>query len=287
VKFRFIREQRETFPVGQLCRVLEVSRSGFYASLKRAPSPRARDNDSLASIIDRIHRENRGVYGSPRVYRALQSIGIAVGKHRVARIMRVEGLRGRAARRFRRISTPRGDFPAAPDLVKRDFTAAAPNRLWVADITQIRTREGWLFLAVIVDVFSRRVVGWSTAARISHDLALQALRNALRARQPAPGLVHHSDRGSQYGGGEYQDLLDRNGIRSSMSRPRNCWDNALAESFFHTIKTEWLYHFTFDSRAQARSYVFDYIEGFYNRSRLHSSLGYCAPIIYETVVSAA
>ena len=287
MKFRFIREQRETFPVGQLCSVLEVSRSGFYAWLKRAPSARARDNDSLASTIDRIHRENRGVYGSPRVYRALQSIGIAAGKHRVARIMRLEGLRGRAARRFRRISTPRDDFPAAPDLVKRDFTAAAPNRLWVADITQIRTREGWLFLAVIVDVFSRRVVGWSTAGRISHDLALQALRNALRARRPAPGLVHHSDRGSQYGGAEYQDLLDRHGIRSSMSRPRNCWDNALAESFFHTIKTEWLYHFTFDSRAQARSYVFDYIEGFYNRSRLHSSLGYRAPITYETVVSAA
>jgi putative transposase len=287
MKFRFLQEQRETFPVGQLCRVLKVSRSGFYAWLRRPHSVRWHQDDVLVKRIHLVHREYRGIYGSPRVYRALRIEGVQAGKHRVARLMRLEGLRAKAAQRFRRISTPRSDFPAAPNLVQRHFTAAAPNRLWVADITQIRTREGWIFLAVIVDVFSRRVVGWSTADRISHALALQALRNALRARRPAPGLVHHSDRGSQYAGGEYQNLLDRHGIRCSMSRARNCWDNALAESFFHTIKTEWLYHFTFDSRAQARSYVFDYIEGFYNRTRMHSSLGYRSPIDYETVVSAA
>jgi putative transposase len=287
MKFRFLHEQRETFPVGQLCRVLKVSRSGFYAWLRRTHSARWHDDDALVKRIHLVHREHRGVYGSPRVYRALRIAGVPAGKHRVARLMRLEGLRGKAAQRFRRISTPRSDFPAAPNFVQRNFTAEEPNRLWVADITQIRTRQGWLFLAVIVDVFSRRVVGWSTADRISHQLALQALRNALRARRPAPGLVHHSDRASQYGGGEYQDLLDRHGIRCSMSRARNCWDNALAESFFHTIKTEWLYHYTFDSRAQARSYIFDYIEGFYNRTRIHSSLGYRSPVDYETVVSAA
>jgi transposase InsO family protein len=287
VKFRFIQEQRETFPVDQLCRVLEVSRSGFYSWLKRPHSERQRQNDALVAQIHVLHRENRGVYGSPRIYQALRAAGYSAGKHRVARLMRFEGLRARAARRFRSIATRRSDFPAAPNLVLRNFRAAAPNRLWVADITQIRTREGWLFLAVIVDVFSRRVVGWATADRISHALTLQALRNALRARRPAPGLIHHSDRGSQYGGGEYQDLLDRHGIRCSMSRAGNCLDNALAESFFHTIKTEWLYHFTFDSRAQARSCVFDYIEGFYNRTRLHSSLGYRSLEEYETVNSVA
>jgi transposase InsO family protein len=287
VKFRFIQEQRETFPVGQLCRVLKVSRSGFYASRQRALSARWRQDEILTKQIQQLHRYNRGIYGSPRIYQALKAAGIAAGKHRVARLMRLEGLRANAAQRFRRISTPRRDFPAAPNLVQRNFVASAPNQLWVADITQIRTRQGWLFLAVIVDVFSRRVVGWSTADRISHELALQALRNALRARRPPPGLVHHSDRASQYGGGEYQDLLDRHGIRCSMSRARNCWDNALAESFFHTIKTEWLYHFTFESRAQARSYVFDYIEAFYNRTRMHSSIGYRSPLEYETLTSAA
>ena len=287
MKFRFINEQRETFPVRQLCRVLQVSCTGFYAWRRRPLCERRRQDDELLKQIHRVHRDNRGIYGSPRVYRALRTAGLQAGKHRVARLMRLEGLRGRAARRFRFIATRRSDFPAAPTLVDRHFSADAPNRLWVADITQIRTREGWLFLAVIVDVFSRKVVGWSTANRISHSLALEALRNALRSRRPASGLVHHSDRASQYGGAEYQDLLDRHGIRCSMSRPRNCWDNALAESFFHTIKTEWLYHFTFDSRAQARSYVFDYIECFYNRTRLHSSIGYRSPMNYETVTSAA
>ena len=282
MKFRFIQAQRETFAVGQLCRVLEVSRSGFYSWSSRPQSERDQQNAALLQRIHAVHRENRGVYGSPRVYRALRAAGHRAGRHRVARLMRLEGLRGRAARRFRFIATRRSDFPAAPNLVLRNFRADGPNRLWVADITQIRTRQGWLFLAVLVDVFSRRVVGWATADRISHALTLQALRIALQSRRPAPGLVHHSDPASQYGGADYQELLDRYGIRCSMSRSGNCLDNALAESFFHSIKTEWLYHFTFDSRAQARSYVFDYIEGFYNPSRLHSSLGYCSPQEYET-----
>jgi putative transposase len=175
VKFRFIQAQRETFPVGQLCRVLEVSRSGFYSWSSRPQSERDQQNAALLQRIHAVHRENRGVYGSPRVYRALRAAGHRAGRHRVARLMRLEGLRGRAARRFRFIATRRSDFPAAPNLVLRNFRADGPNRLWVADITQIRTRQGWLFLAVLVDVFSRRVVGWATADRISHALTLQAL----------------------------------------------------------------------------------------------------------------
>lgn len=287
MKFRFIQEQRETFPVGQLCRVLEVSRGGFYAWRERPHSERDRENAELVERIHAVHRENRGVYGSPRVYRALRAAGYSAGKHRVARLMRLEGLRGKAARRFRFIATRRCDFPAAPDRVRRDFHAGAPNRLWVADITQVRTRQGWLFLAVILDVFSRRVVGWETSDRTEHALAVRALRIALEARRPGPGLVHHSDRGAQYASADYQELLDRHGLVCSMSRVGNCLDNALAESFFHSLKTEWLYHFTFESRAQARSFVFDYIEGFYNRSRLHSALGYQSPEQYEISASAA
>jgi len=287
VRFRFIQEYRETLPVGQLCRILEVSRSGFYAWARRPRSERDRANEELLEQIRAAHQANRGAYGSPRIYRALRSTGLTAGRHRVARLMRLEGLRGAAARRFRFIATRRNDFPAAADLVRRKFRADAPDRLWVADITQIRTREGWLFLAAIVDVFSRRLIAWATSRRPDNALVLEALRTALAQRRPAPGLIHHSDRGSQYACADYQELLDRHGIRCSMSRAGNCLDNALAESFFHSIKVEWLYHFTIRSRAHARSLVFDYIEGFYNRTRLHSSLGYRSPINYETVHSAA
>ena len=286
MRFRFIQEYRETFPVGQLCRHLEVSRSGFYAWARRPHSDRDRANAELVQQIHAVHRENRGVYGSPRVYRALRNAGHNAGRHRVARLMRLEGLRGKAARRFRFIATRRTDFPAAPDLVRRKFRADAPDRLWVADITQVRTREGWLFLAAILDVFSRRIVGWATSDKAENAVAAEALRIALAQRRPAPGLIHHSDRGSQYASADYQDLLERHGNRCSMSRAGNCLDNAMAESFFHSLKVEWLYHFVIRSRAHARSLVFDYIEGFYNRSRLHSSLGYRSPETYETVSAA-
>lgn len=280
-------EQSPEFPVGQLCRVLGVSRSGFYAWRRRPASDRAQENATLVERIRAVHRTSRGVYGSPRVYQALRTAGHCVGKHRVARLMRRERLRGRAARRFRFIATRRSaDLPAAPNRLQRHFGAAAPNRVWLADITQVRTREGWLFLAILLDAFSRRIVGWATSARPEQELALDALRVAVAQRRPAPGLLHHSDRGGSYASANYQELLDRHGIVCSMSRPGNCLDNAPAESFFHSLKTEWLYHFTFYSRAQARSFVFDYIEGFYNRTRLHSALGYRSPDEYEMVASA-
>jgi putative transposase len=287
VKFHFIDQYRETFPVGQLCHVLEVSRSGFYAWCRRPRSDRERENAALVERIRTVHRQSRDIYGSPRVYQVLRTAGYGVGKHRVARLMRLERLRGRAARRFRCIATrPSADLPAAPNRLQRQFHADAPNRLWLADITQVRTREGWLFLAILLDAFSRRIVGWATSPRPEQALALEALRSAVSRRRPAPGLLHHSDRGGPYGSANYQELLDRHGIVCSMSRPGNCLDNAPAESFFHSLKTEWLYHFTFYSRAQARSFAFDYIEGFYNRTRLHSALGYRSPDQYETVVFA-
>jgi putative transposase len=270
-----------------MCAVLGVSRSGFYAWRQRPPSDREQADAALATRIRLVHRESRGTYGSPRVLRALRDAGAPCGKHRVARLMQREGLRGRAKTRFRFTSTVRAEMPAAPNRLNRDFTAPAPNRIWAADITQIRTAEGWLFLAVVLDLFSRRIVGWTTAARPEQALAVEALQQAIRSRRPGAGLLHHSDRGGQYASANYQDVLDRHGMICSMSRPGNCLDNAVVESFFHTLKTEWLYHYRFRTRAQARLSIFDYIEGFYNRTRLHSALGYHSPEQHEILSSVA
>jgi len=270
-----------------MCAELGVSRSGFYAWCKLRCCQRDKQNAALAEKIRTIHHQSRGSYGSPRIYRALRAQGERFGRHRVARLMRLEGIRGCAKKRFSFIATKRDEMPAAPNRLARNFTAATANRIWVSDITQVRTQEGWLFVSVILDLYSRRVVGWSTAAQQGQELAIEALQNALRARRPAPGLVLHSDRGGPYLSTDYQDLLDRHGVVCSMSRPGNCLDNAVAESFFHTLKTEWLYHYRFRTRAQARLFIFDYIEGFYNPTRLHSTLGYCSPMQYETVSTAA
>jgi putative transposase len=287
VKFRFVQENRETFRVGQMCMMLQVSRSGFYTWLRRPPSDREQSDAALIERIRLVHSQNRRAYGSPRIYNALRQDGHRAGRHRIARLMRLEGLRGGAAKRFRFTSTKHQDLPAAPNLLDRNFQSPAPNRVWAADITQVRTHEGWLYLAVVLDLFSRRCVGWATSPRPDQRLSIEAIRNAITTRRPAPGLLHHSDRGGQYLSADYQDFLDRHGIVCSMSRPGNCLDNAVVESFFHSIKTEWLYHHRFRTRAHARLYIFDYIEGFYNRTRLHSTLGYRSPIDYETVTSAA
>ena len=287
MKFRFVQEHRGTFRVGMMCRVLKVSRSGYYAWRKRKRSLRELEDRRHAKAIREVHRESRGTYGSPRVYEALQQAGAPCGKHRVARIMREEGLRGRAARRFRSVSTKRSDAPAPPNRLAGDFTASKPNEIWVGDFTQVRTREGWLFLAILLDLYSRKIVGYATAARPQQELALQALAMAVAARKPQPGLLHHTDRGGQYLSAEYQNELDRHGMICSMSRPGRCQDNAVAESFFHTLKAEWIYHFDFATREQARLAIFDYVEGFYNPSRLHSTLNYRSPDEYEKMSSAA
>jgi len=270
-----------------MCRVLSVSRSGYYAWWRRLPSSREVEDRRQAEVIREVHRESRGTYGSPRVYQALQQSGAPCGRHRVARIMREEGLRGRAARRFRAVATRRSEAPAPPNHLGGAFTASRPNQVWVGDLTQVRTREGWLFLAVLLDLYSRKIVGHATAPRPLQELALEALAMAIRARKPAEGLLHHTDRGSQYLSAEYQDVLDRHGIICSMSRAGRCQDNAVAESFFHTLKAEWIYHFDFTTREQARLAIFDYVEGFYNLHRMHSTIGYHSPDHYEKMQSVA
>ena len=287
MKFRFVQEHRGTFRVGMMCCVLKVSRSGYYAWRRREPSQREIEDRRHAKVIREVHRESRGTYGSPRIYEALQRGGARCGKHRVARIMREEGLRGRAARRFRSVSTKRSDAPAPPNRLAGDFTASRPNEIWVGDLTQIRTREGWLFLAILLDLYSRKIIGYATAARPQQELALQALAMAVAARKPQPGLLHHTDRGGQYLSAEYQDELDRHGMICSMNRPGHCEDNAVAESFFHTLKAEWIYHFDFATREQARLAIFDYVEGFYNPTRMHSTLSYRSPDEYEKMSTAA
>jgi transposase InsO family protein len=287
VKFRFVHEHRETFRVGVMCEVLRVSRSGYYAWRERPHSEREQANRQLLRAIERVHAESRGAYGSPRVHQALRRGGVSCGRHRVARLMREEGLRGKAKQRFRSIATKRSEMPSAPNLLARSFSAPAPDRAWVADITIVRTGEGWLHLAVVLDLFSRKVVGWATSERVQQAIALEALAMAIRRRRPEPGLVHHSDRGGQYAAAAYQALLDRHGLVSSMSRPGNCLDNAVAESFFHTLKTELVYHEHYRTREAARLAIFEWIEGFYNRTRLHSTLGYRSPEEYESIASVA
>lgn len=287
MKFRFVQEYRETFRVGKMCAVLRVSRSGFYAWLRRQPSQREASNEKLAERIREVHAMAHGTYGAPRVYRKLREAGESCGRHRVARIMRAEGIVGRSKRRFRWAQTRRSERPAAPDLVQRVFKASKPNEVWVGDITMVRTGEGPLYLAAILDLYSRKVVGWATAQHAPYQLAAEALEMALLQRRPGSGLVHHSDRGAQYIAFEYQAHLADAGITCSMSRPGNCLDNAVAESFFHTLKTEWVYHYRYATRAEARASIFEYIECFYNRIRKHSTLDYRSPEEYEREQSAA
>jgi putative transposase len=285
VKFRFIEEQRVAFPVRKLCEMLSVSPAGFYAS-KRPPSQRANDNAELAAEIRAIFDESRRRYGAPRIRAELAARGRKVSLNRVARIMRELGLRARRKRRFVPTTDSKHAMPVAPNVLDRDFTADAPNKIWVTDITYVWTREGWLYLAAILDLYSRRVIGWSMSESLSREIALDALDMALRSRKPPAGLLHHSDRGSQYASGDYQTALTERGIRCSMSRKGDCWDNAVAESFFASLKTELVNEADYVTRAEARSAIFEYLEVFYNRRRRHSSLGYVCPVDYELMYGA-
>ena len=265
-----------------MCKMLQVSRSGFYAWARRDESARARADQELSEQIVEIHKKSRETYGSPRIHAALRRQGESCSRKRIARLMRDSGIRAKAGRKFRvRTTDSKHGLPVAPDLVERKFSADAPNKLWVADITYIPTGEGWLYLASIVDVFSRRVVGWSMAAHMKTSLVLSALTMALKARHPASGLVHHSDRGSQYASKAHRKVLEVHGIACSMSRAADCYDNALKESFFHSLKVECVHGVSFPTRDAARAAVFDYIETFYNRERLHSALGYTSPVEFE------
>jgi transposase InsO family protein len=268
-----------------LCRTLQVSTSGFYAWCRRGLSDRAQEDAALKVEIRAAHTASGKRYGSPRILEDLKADGRQVGRKRVARLMREEGIEGQRKRRFRTTTDSRHSHPVAPNRLERDFSASTPNEIWVSDITYIWTREGWMYLAAILDLFSRRVVGWSMDSHIDQALVLDALGMALRTRQPKPGLLHHSDRGVQYAGAEYQEQLRQAGIVCSMSRKGDCWDNAVAESFFSTLKAELVHRMDYASRSQARASVFEYIEAFYNPRRRHSSLGYSSPIEHEAAAA--
>jgi putative transposase len=281
VKFAFIDEEKATWPVVVMCDVLGVSRSGFYAWKDRPASPRSLEDAQLVVDIKAVHKAGRGVYGSPRVFRALRKQGTRVGKKRVERLMRSEGVVGKKRRKFCVTTNSQHDDPIAPNVVQRNFEVPMPNAVWVTDVTYVWTHEGWLYLAAILDLCSRRVVGWATSANNDTSLALDALARAKVSRVPLLGLVHHSDRGSVYASGDYRAALKALGAVASMSRKGDCWDNAVAESFFATIKGEMIDERDFETRAEAHAAIDDYIDAFYNVTRMHSTIGYVSPIEFE------
>jgi len=285
VKFAFISEKKVAFPVAVLCRVLAVSTSGYYASIARPVSRHARRDQELLKRVSSSHHASKRRYGSPRVHEDLKASGAKVGRKRVARLMQENRLVAITRRRFRKTTDSKHNFPIAPNLLGRDFTAVNPNTSWVTDITFIWTLQGWLYLAVIIDLFSRRVVGWSTSRNVDRHLALAALDMAVRQRRPGSDLVHHSDRGSTYASGDYRKALEREGIECSMSRKGDCWDNAVAESFFSTLKREIENIDHLESWEAANITIAEYIDGFYNLHRRHSALNYNSPIEFELIHS--
>ena len=264
-----------------MCSTLKVSRSGFYRWLERGESPRRQDDRRLTARIREIHEQSRGTYGSPRIHAALKAKGEKCGRKRVERLMREAGIRSKVRRKFKKTTDSRHDHPVAPNLLGQDFGVSGPNQVWVSDITYIWTDEGWLYLASTLDLYSRMVVGWSMSTSLSSVLVEDALKMAIDRRSPPSGMIHHSDRGVQYAARSFQGLLDQHDIECSMSRKGNCYDNAVKESFFHTLKTELCDHEQYRTREEARASVFDYLEVFYNRERLHSTIGYLSPLDFE------
>ena len=283
MRFAFVTEHANQYSITRMCLVLKVSRRGYYDWLNRPDSQRALANQELLVEIKRLFYQYREVYGAPRIYRALLKRGIECGLNRVARLMRENEIVPKTVKKFRVTTDSRKSRNPAKNILDRKFEADRPNEKWVADVTYIPTREGWLFLATVLDLYSRKIVGWSMGDRLLSELAQKALQSAIDARQPAPGLIVHSDRGKEYYAGEYQQLLKKYGFICSMSRRGDCYDNAVMESFFHSMKVEEIHHHDFKTRAEARTALFDYIEIFYNRQRLHSSIEYQSPIEYEKV----
>jgi len=287
MRFEFIGRHVAEFPVTAMCRVLKVSRSGYYAWKRRPDSPRVSEDRRTAVIIAAIQQLVKRVYGTPRMHRELTARGEKIGRRRVARVMKQNGLQSRCRRKFRVTTQSDHLHAVAPDRLQRNFTPKGPNQAWVADITYIATREGWLYLAVVLDLYSRMVVGWKLGERINQQLVIDALQMGVARRKPTAVLVHHSDRGSQYASSDFRRELDEHGMLASMSRKGNCWDNAVAESFFGSFKTELDYDGTFDTRETARRVIFEYIEIFYNAFRRHSTLGYVSPRDFERQALAA
>jgi putative transposase len=280
VRFQFVAAEKAEYGVALVCRCLAVSAAGFYAWHRRRPSDRDQADARLAVEIAAAHADSRRTYGSPRIHEDLRAKGHHVSRKRVARLMRAQGLRGRRRRRQPRTTDSQHTLPIAENVLNRAFDVATPNTVWAGDITYLATREGWVYLAVILDLWSRRVVGYAISDEPSRRVVLAALRQALARRPTHVALLHHSDRGSQYASHDYRAVLGEEGIACSMSRPGNCWDNAVVESFFGTLKTE-LEETTWPTRATASAAVTDYIDVFYNRRRRHSSLGYLSPVEFE------
>jgi putative transposase len=286
VIYEFMGAQKAHHQVNAMCRVLKVSKSGFYGWRNRAPSARARADAWLLEKIACIHGDSRETYGAPRIHFELRTLGVRCARKRVARLMREAGLFGCGGRRRKARTTLRSQIeriPPAPDLVKRNFTPEAPDRLWVADITYVRSWEGWLYLSFVLDTYSRRVVGWSMANHLKTDLVLDAVNMAIHNRRPAPGLIHHSDRGSQYTSVEFGSRLKEAGLSPSMGSVADAYDNSMAESFVSTLKRELIHRHSWPSRQIARTAIFEYIETFYNPRRRHSALGNLSPSEYEEV----
>jgi transposase InsO family protein len=283
--YRFIQHYQDEYPIRVMCRVLSVAVSGYYRWCQRPQSPRAQQDQQLLSQITRIHQQNQQRYGSPKIEQALRQQGICCGRNRVMRLMRQAGLASKRKRGFKRTTQANAQHRYAPNHLQQRFVASAPNQVWLSDVTCIATREGWLYVAVVLDLFSRRIVGWAMDDHMTDELTGRALRMALRRRQPhAHHLLHHSDRGSHYTSTDYQQLLADHAIRVSMSSTGNCYDNAPMESFFAQLKLEEVFHHRYLSRQAAKSSIFAYIEGFYNTHRLHSALDYRSPAQFEAAL---
>lgn len=279
--YRFIDTEKANYRVTRLCSALSVSRSAYYAWTADRRRCRGTGDAALLVGIRAIHARSRGTYGRPRVYAELLAAGHEVGQRRVGRVMREHGIQGVPRRRFRVTTDSDHSDAIAPNVLDRQFTTNAPNEAWVADITYVQVGSSWLYVAVVIDLFSRKVVGWDAAPHLRTDLCLSALRSAIATRQPEPGLLHHSDRGCQYASERYRGVLTEHGIECSMSRTANCWDNAVAESFFGKLKTELVHRRAFTSHADARDALGDYINGFYNAERRHRTLGQLSPVAFE------
>lgn len=287
MKYRAIKDNAGRFAVSLMCWALEVSASGYYAWLDRPHSARAQANRRLLDQIRNAHQRSRSTYGSPRITHELRAEGHCIGENRVAGVMPAAQIRAQSARKWRATTQSSHRLPVAENTLDRGFNVSEPNRVWAGDISYVWTAEGWLYLAVVLDLYSRSVIGWAMGERLTAELVTQALTMALWRRKPSGGLLHHSDRGIQYAAGDYQRLLADHGITCSMSRKGNCWDNAVVESFFHTLKVELVHHHRYLTRDEARQNIFEWIEVFYNRQRRHSTLGYRSPAEFEMMTKVA
>lgn len=280
MKYQCMEDNRKQFPLWLMARLFGVSKSGYHKWARRL-GKRETEELRLLRLIEDIHGSSRQTYGSPRILAQLRGLGEKVSKRRVERLMRENGIRAKTKRKFKVTTDSKHSLPVAENVLERDFSPKAVNQAWVGDITYVWTKEGWLFLAVLIDLYSRQVVGWSMSERMTKQLVVDALKMAIAKRRPPKGLIHHTDRGSQYASHQYRKILRQHDIICSMSRKGNCWDNACAESFFRSLKTELIYHEIFETREEARRKIFEWLEVYYNRQRLHSTLGYRTPVDFE------